>query len=288
VIGLGTAPIGGLYSEVSEEDAVAVVERAWDLGVRWFDTAPFYGSGLAEHRLGKVLRHKPRDDFVVSTKVGRLFEVGESGWHGAPRLKAYFDFSYDGALRSFEDSLVRLALDRVDVVFVHDPEDHQDEALTGAFPALDRLRDEGVVRAIGFGMNYVEPLIRFVREADPNCLLVAGRYTLLDRSAADELLPLCEERRIDVLAGGVFNSGVLADGDAYDYAPAPPEVRERVAALRETCSRFDVPLAAAAMQFPLRHPAVRTVLVGCRSVAELEEDVELSERRLPDALWAEL
>jgi len=288
VIGLGTAPIGGLYSEVSDEDAVAVVERAWDLGVRWFDTAPLYGSGLAEHRLGKVLRHKPRDDFVVSTKVGRLLRPGESEWHGAPPLEAYFDFSYDGVLHSLEDSLARLGLDRVDVVFVHDPEDHQDEALAGAFPALARLRDEGVVRAIGFGMNYVEPLVRFAREADPNCLLVAGRYTLLDRSAAHELLPLCEERGIEVLVGGAFNSGVLADGDTYDYAPAPPEVRDRVATLRETCSRFDVPLAAAAVQFPLRHRAVRTVLVGCRSVAELEEDVALFERELPDALWAEL
>src|SRR5438874_8978676 len=187
-LGLGTAPLAGLYRSVEEEEAVAVVARAWELGVRYFDTAPLYGSGLAEQRLGSGLRERPRDEFVVSTKVGRLLRPGSSDWHDAPPLQAYFDFSHDAALRSLEQSLGRLGLDRVDIALVHDPDDHYDEVLAGAYRALARLRDEGVVRAIGVGMNQTELLCRFAREADPDCFLVAGRYTALDRSAADELL----------------------------------------------------------------------------------------------------
>jgi D-threo-aldose 1-dehydrogenase len=173
-------------------------------------------------------------------------------------------------------------------VLVHDPDDHYDAALTGAFPALRRLRDEGVVRAIGVGMNQTELLCRFAREADPDCLLVAGRYTALDRSAARDLLPLCEEQGIAVIAGGVFNSGVLAGGDMFDYETAPPEVLARVASLRETCASLNVPLPAAAVQFPARHPAVVSVLVGCRTPEEIEEDVRLFELDLPPELWAAL
>jgi D-threo-aldose 1-dehydrogenase len=290
-LGLGTAPLGGLYDAVDDETAQATVERACSLGLRFFDTAPYYGSGLAERRLGAVLRDHPRDELTVSTKVGRLLQSGDSrnsGWHGAPPLDAYFDFSYDAALRSLDESLERLGLDRVDIALVHDPDAHYEEALAGAFRALARLREEGVVRAIGVGMNQTEMLCRFAREADPDCFLVAGRYTLLDRSAAEELLPLCEERGIAVIAGGVFNSGVLADGETYDYAPAPPAVLERAAELRAACARYDVPLAAAAVQFPSRHPAVASVLAGCRSPAEVEEDVRLFELDLPDNLWQEL
>jgi D-threo-aldose 1-dehydrogenase len=287
-LGLGTAPLAGLYEAVGEDAARAVVERAWELGVRYFDTAPYYGSGSAERRLGAALRERPRDTFVVSTKVGRLLRPGESGWHGAPPLEAYFDFSYDAALRSLEESLERLGLDRVDVALVHDPDDHHDEALAGSYRALARLREEGVVRAIGFGMNQTGMLCRFAREADPDYFLVAGRYTLLDRSAADELLPLCEQRGIAVIAGGVFNSGILAGGGTYDYAPASIAVLERVAELRAICARRDVPLAAAAAQFPLRHPAVTSVLVGCRAAAEVEEDARLLELDVPDELWSEL
>ena len=282
-LGLGTAPLAGLYEPVADEAAQAVVERAWGLGVRYFDTAPHYGSGLAERRLGKVLRTKPRDAFVVSTKVGRLLHPDASGWAGA-----YFDFSGDAALRSLESSLERLGLDRVDVALVHDPDDHYDEALAGAFRALQRLREEGVVRTIGVGMNRTELLCRFAREADPDCFLVAGRYTVLDRSAGAELLPLCEERGIAVIAGGVFNSGVLAGGDTFDYESASAAVVDRVAELRATCARHGVPLAAAAVQFPARHPAVASVLVGCRTPEEVAEDVRLSELALPDALWDEL
>jgi D-threo-aldose 1-dehydrogenase len=291
MLGLGTAPLGGLYDAVDDETSEATVERAWSLGVRLFDTAPYYGSGLAERRLGAVLQAHPREEFTVSTKVGRLLRPGDSrgdGWHGAPPLEAYFDFSYDAALRSLDESLGRLGLDRVDIALVHDPDDHYEEALTGAFRALARLREEGVVRSIGVGMNQTELLCRFAREADPDCFLVAGRYTLLDRSATRELLPLCAERGIAVIAGGVFNSGVLADGETYDYAPAPPAVRERVAGLRAACARHGVPLAAAAVQFPSRHPAVASVLAGCRTPAEVEEDVRLFALELPQSLWQEL
>jgi D-threo-aldose 1-dehydrogenase len=287
-LGLGTAPLGGLYDAVEDEIAHALVERAWELGIRYFDTAPYYGSGNAERRLGAVLCERPREEFVLSTKVGRLLQPGGSDWRGAPPLEAYFDFSYDAALRSLEESLERLGLDRVDIALVHDPDNHYDEALAGAYRALARLRDEGVVRAIGVGMNQTELLCRFALEADPDCFLVAGRYTLLDRSAAEQLLPLCAARGIAVVAGGVFNSGVLAGGHTYDYDSALPAVLERVAELREICARREVPLAAAAMQFPARHPAVASVLVGCRTPHEVEEDVRLFELDLAQELWREL
>jgi D-threo-aldose 1-dehydrogenase len=280
VIGLGTAPLAGLYEPVDDETAHAVVTRALELGVRYFDAAPYYGSGLAERRLGAALSGQPRAEIVVSTKVGRLLAPDASGWEGA-----YFDFSYDAALRSLEESLERLGLDRVDIALVHDPDDHYEEALAGAFRALQRLRDERVVREIGVGMNQTELLCRFAREADPDCFLVAGRYTVLDRSATEELLPLCEEKEIAVIAGGVFNSGVLAGGDTFDYETAPPQVIARVASLR---AQHGASLTAAAVQFPLRHPAVVSVLVGCRTPEEVEEDVRLFELELPPELWEAL
>jgi D-threo-aldose 1-dehydrogenase len=282
-LGLGTAPLAGLYAPLDEETAHAVVERAWELGMRRFDTAPYYGSGLAERRLGAVLSTKPRDQFVLSTKVGRLLRPEAAGWDGA-----YFDFSYEAALRSLDESLARLSLDRVDVALVHDPDDHYEEARGGAFRALQRLRDEGVVRAIGVGMNQTAVLARFAREADPDCFLVAGRYTVLDRTATEELLPICEERGIDVIAGGVFNSGVLAGGTTFDYDTAPPVVVARVEQLREICARHGVPLQAAAVQFPLRHPAVAAVVVGCSTPEEVEEDVHLSTVEIPEPLWNEI
>jgi D-threo-aldose 1-dehydrogenase len=277
-LGLGCAPIGGLYEPVSEADAGAVVDRAWEHGLRLFDTAPLYGSGLSERRVGAALRDRPRDALVLSTKVGRLLRAGEP----------VFDFSFDGVLRSLEESLERLGLDRVDVVYIHDPDDHFDEALAGAYPALERLRGEGVVRAIGVGMNQSEMLARFARETDIDCVLLAGRYTLLDRSGLDELLPLCLERGIAVVAGGVFNSGALVGDAHYNYAPAEPAVLDQVNRLAEICTRWDVPLAAAAVQFPLGHPAVACVLVGCRSSTEVDEDVALFELDLPAGLWEEL
>ncbi|MDX6465103.1 MAG: D-threo-aldose 1-dehydrogenase [Gaiellaceae bacterium] len=292
--GLGCAPLAGLYAAVSDEQARATVDRAWELGVRYFDTAPLYGSGLSEQRVGAALQGRPRDAFVLSTKVGRLLAGGggaDSLFEGAPDATPVFDFSYDGALRSLEASLGRLGLDRVDVALIHDPDDHYEEAVEGAYRALLRLRDEGVVRAIGVGMNQSELLARFARETDVDCFLVAGRYTLLDRGALEELLPLCVERGIAVIAGGVFNSGILASDDGsghFDYHDATPAQRDRVRRLAATCARWDVPLQAAALQFPLGHPAVASVLVGCRSAYEVSEDVRLLERELPPGLWEEL
>ena len=214
-LGLGTAPLAGLFGAVSTEEASAVVDRAWELGVRFFDTAPSYGSGIAEQRVGEALRSRPRAEFVISTKVGRLLRPGppDPTFVGAPQLTPVFDFSYEGTVRSLEESLDRLGLDRVDIALIHDPDDHYEAALAGAYVALERLRSERVVNAIGVGMNQTELLVRFARESDIDCLLVAGRYTLLDQSAADELLPVCEDRGIAVIAGGVFNSGILASGE---------------------------------------------------------------------------
>jgi D-threo-aldose 1-dehydrogenase len=282
-LGLGTAPLAGLYEPVDDDRAQRVVERALELGIGYFDTAPYYGSGLAERRLGTALRAVPRDRVVVSTKVGRLLRPDASGWTGA-----YFDFSRDGTLRSLEASLERLGFDRVDIALVHDPDAHYEEAIAGAFPTLARLRDEGVVRAIGAGMNQAEMLSRFVRETDIDCVLIAGRWTLLDRSAGEELLPLCEERGVAVIAGGVFNSGVLAGGDTFDYEQAAEDVAARVAHLRAVSARYSVPLPAAAVQFPLRNAAVALVLIGCRSPEEVAEDVHLAALELPPALWSEL
>jgi D-threo-aldose 1-dehydrogenase len=289
-LGLGTAPLGGLYEPVSDKEAYAVVDRAWELGLRFFDTAPHYGSGLAERRLGAALRERARDQFVISTKVGRLLRPGapDPVFRGAPACASVFDFSYEGALRSLDESLERLAIERVDIALIHDPDDHFAEALAGAYVALERLRGEGIVGAIGVGMNQSALLARFARETDVDCLLLAGRYTLLDRGALRDLLPLCVEREIAVVAGGVFNSGILAGGETFDYVPAPTAVRTRVAELREICARWNTPLAAAALQFPLRHPAVVSVLVGCRSADEVEEDARLFSLELPDGLWEEL
>ncbi|MFE2756682.1 aldo/keto reductase [Actinosynnema sp. NPDC059335] len=294
-LGLGTAPLAGLFSAVDPDQAAAALQAAWDVGIRYFDTAPHYGAGLAERRLGAFLAGRPRAEFVVSTKVGRLLVPGEpdgdEGFRGEPDLRRVRDYSADGVYRSLAESLERTGLDAFDVVLVHDPDDHWDEAVGGAFPALARLRAEGAVRAIGAGMNQVGMLARFVRETDLDCVLVAGRYSLLDRSAADDLLPLCAERGVGVLVGGVFNSGVLADpapGATYDYAPAPEHVRRRALDLAARCADHGVPLAAAALQFPLRHPAVSGVVVGARSAHEVHANAGHAALHIPEALWADL
>jgi D-threo-aldose 1-dehydrogenase len=297
-LGLGGAPLGGLFAPVSDEEARATIERAWEAGIRFFDTAPLYGHGLSERRLGTALSERPRDELVLATKVGRLLrasappeESQAAFWPEVPPLNPVFDFSSDGVLRSLEESLARLGLDRVEVLHIHDPDEHYEEALRGAYPALDRLRSEGVIGAVGAGMNQAEMLARFAREAEFDCFLLAGRYTLLDQVALGELLPLCVERRISVIVGGVFNSGILADprqGAMFDYGPAPPERLERAQRLQAVCARHGVPLTAAALQFPLAHPAVASVLLGVRSVAELEQNLELSRLPIPGDLWPEL
>jgi D-threo-aldose 1-dehydrogenase len=296
VLGLGTAALGGLFQAVEDDEALATVERAWELGVRFFDTAPLYGFGLAECRLGQVLAPRPRGEFRLATKVGRLLRAdaptdpGQPFWQGVPPVNPTFDFTYDGTLRSLEESLDRLGLDRVDVVHIHDPDQHEEEALTGAYRALDRLRDEGVIRRVGAGMNQVPMLVRFAQRADFDCFLVAGRYTLLDQTALDELLPLCTARGIEVIAGGVLNTGILADpspGAMFDYLPAEPEHLDRARRLNAVCARHGVPLTAAALQFPAAHPGVASVVLGPRSVPELELGIDLSHP-IPDELWSEL
>ncbi len=281
---------------MADDEAHRVVEAAWQAGIRFFDTAPLYGHGLAEQRLGAVLRAKPREEFVLATKVGRLLrgdappEPGQS-YKGVPPVNPIYDFSYDGVMRSVEESLARLGLDRVDVLHIHDPDEHFEDALAGAYRALDRLRAEGTIKAVGAGMNQAEMLVRFAREADFDCFLLAGRYTLLDRIGAAELLPLCVEKSIAIIAGGVFNSGILANpspGATFNYRQAAPELVQRALRMQQICTRHGVELKAAAIQFPLRHPAVASVLTGCRSVREVEENVRMFQTPVPSALWDEL
>ncbi len=294
-LSLGTAPLGNLFSEVPEDEAAATVRRALELGLSYVDTAPFYGHGVAERRAGAALAGVPRDSFVLSSKVGRLIRPATDADTGdyavAGDTVPVFDFTADGVRRSLEESLERLGLDRIDIVYIHDPDDHVEQALTEAYPALHRLRSEGIVSAIGVGMNVADIPARFVRETDIDCVLLAGRYTLLDQSGQADLLPLCVERSVSVVIGGVYNSGILADprpGARYDYRPAAPGVIDRARRLDAVCRRHGVPLTAAAIQFPLRHPAVASVLTGVRSVSELDENAQAMATPVPAALWAEL
>jgi D-threo-aldose 1-dehydrogenase len=308
-LGFGAAPIGGLYTAVDDADARATVDRAWELGIRTFDVAPLYGYGAAERRLGSALAGRPRDEFVLSTKVGRLVrrsdaitptdDVDPQAMDGrqdafyvrSEPLRMVFDFSADGVRRSIEESLARLGLDRIDIALIHDPDTHWAAAIDDAFPALARLRGDGVVRAIGVGMNQSAMLARFAREGDFDVFLLAGRYTLLDQDALGELLPLCVERDIAVLAGGVMNSGILADptpGGRFDYQPAPPAIVERARRLAAICARHGVPLRAAAVQFPLAHPAIRSLIAGVRRIDHLDEYPELMAHPIPADLWSEL
>jgi D-threo-aldose 1-dehydrogenase len=294
-LSLGGAAIGNLFTAVDEEAARATVDAAWNGGIRSFDTAPHYGLGLSERRLGDALRCRPRDEYVISTKVGRLLQPVPPP-HGrdpqgfavpAAQVRA-FDFSADGVRRSLEASLGRLGLDRIDIALIHDPDDHGEQALREAYPALERLRAEGVVRAIGVGMNQAGLLTRFVTDTDIDVVLIAGRLTLLDQSAADSLLPLALERDVAVLAGGVFNSGLLAApaaGARFDYQPAPAELVRRAREIEALCGQFGVPLRAAAARFPLRHPAVASVLIGARSAAEIRDAITLRALDIPAALW---
>jgi D-threo-aldose 1-dehydrogenase len=302
-LGFGGASIGGLFTAVRDEDATATVERAWDLGVRTFDVAPLYGLGAAERRMGRALADKPRDDFVLSTKVGRLVvprdsippgaDVDEQDAnypHGDP-VGLVFDYSGDGVRRSIEASLERLGLDRIDIALIHDPDDHWEAAIDDAYPALARLRDEGVIRAVGAGMNQSAMLARFARAGDFDVFLLAGRYTLLDQEALAELLPLCVQRGVGILIGGAMNSGVLADprpGSRFNYVTAPDAVVERARRLAAVCARHDVPLRAAAIQFPLAHPAVRSLIAGVRRIDHLDEYPALMRRPIPADLWTEL
>ncbi|MFD1152118.1 aldo/keto reductase [Saccharothrix hoggarensis] len=296
-LGFGGGPIGNLYTEVSDSDALGALEAAWDAGIRYFDTAPHYGLGLSERRIGEFLAGRPRDSFVVSTKVGRVLEPCSAG--GDDRANGFavpathvrrWDFGADGVRRSLESSLERLGLDRVDVVYVHDPDDHGDRAVAEAVPALAALRDEGVVGAVGVGMNQWELPARFVRETDVDVVLLAGRYTVLEQSGAG-LLDLCAERGVSVVAAGVFNSGLLARpevGDTYDYRAAPVQLVERARRIAGVCARHGVTLPRAAVAFPFRHPAVVSVLLGMRTADEVRANAEAASAPVPDVVWDDL
>jgi len=301
VFGFGGAPIGNLGRPVSEQDALGALEAAWDVGVRFFDTAPHYGLGLSEQRMGMALAGRPRDEFVVCTKVGRILvpndrtehAMDDEGFAVQAALRRVRDYSRDGVLRSLEASLDRLRLHRIDVVLVHDPDDYYREALEGAFPALEELRAQGVIRAYGAGMNQSEMLAEFVRNTDLNVILLAGRYTLYEQNALDELLPLCVQRGVKVIAGGVFNSGLLATDPpgptaTYNYAPPPPSVLQRVERIAAVCRRHGVSLPAAAVQFVLAHPAIRTACLGARSAAEVQRNATLFDAQIPSSLWDDL
>ncbi|MFC8453060.1 aldo/keto reductase [Kitasatospora sp. NPDC057223] len=298
-LAFGGAAIGNLLGEVPDEQAAQAVDAAWESGLRYFDTAPHYGLGLSEQRLGQALRGRPRAEFTLSTKVGRLLDpvtgpVGDdlaNGFAVPARHRRRWDFSAQGVRRSITASLERLGLDRIDVVYLHDPDDHAEQALDEAYPELERLRAEGTVGAIGIGMNQAALPARFVRDTDLDAVLLAGRYSLLDQRGLTELLPLAAERGVGVVIGGVFNSGLLATprpGATFDYAPAPEQLVSRAMEFKAVSERHGVPLRAAALHFPFGHPAVSSVLVGVRSAAEATDAAELLARPVPAALWTEL
>jgi D-threo-aldose 1-dehydrogenase len=297
-LSFGAAAIGNLFTEVDDEAARAAVDAAWDGGIRTFDTSPHYGLGLSEQRLGAALAGRPRNEYVISTKVGRLLQPAsepygrDSEGFAVPAAHTrVFDFSADGVRRSLEASLRRLGVGQVDIALIHDPDDHLEQAVGEAYPALEQLRAEGCVRAIGVGMNQAGPLTRFVTDTDIDMVLMAGRYTLLDQTAAQTLLPAALHRGISVVAGGVFNSGLLARpaaGARFDYRAAPESLIRQARELEAICAQFGVPLRAAAARFPLLHPAVASVLIGARSAAEITDAIELRAADIPAALWDRL
>lgn len=296
----GVAPIANLGHRVTDQAARQAVTAAWDAGIRYFDVAPHYGLGLGEERLGAALASRPRGDYIVSTKVGRLLvpnpaglQADTEGFDVVSPLTRRRDYSRDGVLRSVEESLSRLGMDYLDIVFVHDPDDYYREALDEAFPALDELRAQGIIRSFGAGMNQSRMLAEFALNTSLDVIMCAGRYTLLDQKALDDLLPAAVERGVSVVAAAVFNSGILAQNRPapnamYDYSPTTREMVDRVNAIADVCERHSVPLPAAAIQFPLGHPAVSTVCVGARSSEQVIRNTSLFDVKIPGDLWAEL
>lgn len=307
-MGLGGSPLGNRASPISEQQADAIVERAWDAGIRYFDTAPLYGHGLAEARLGHSLRWKPRDEFVISSKVGRLLKptarqsIDFGPWSDGLPFTCHFDYTYDGTMRSIEDSLQRLALERIDIVFIHDIDvfthgaDQQKlvfkQAMAGAYEALLKLRDEGVVAAIGVGVNEWQPCHEALKQGDFDCFLLAGRYTLLEQESLDAFLPLCEKRGAVVIAGGGLNSGILATGAVpgakYNYGPAPENILDKVSNIEKVCRHYNVPLASAALQFILAHPTIASHIPGMRTVQQIEQNLTWVKYPIPRDFWEEL
>jgi D-threo-aldose 1-dehydrogenase len=303
-LGFGGASLGNMYKPADNEEALGAISTAYSRGVRYFDTAPLYGYGKSERLYGTVLKEVPRESFVLSTKIGRLIvdgdptpETEKTPFVDLPGRYPVFDFSRDGILRSLEESLERLQLDRVDIIYIHDPdvEDCYEQAIKEAYPTLEDLRRQKIIGAIGAGMNQAEMLTQFAREGDFDCFLLAGRYTLLDQIALDELLPLCFEKEISIIIGGAYNSGILAtgarEGAHYNYQPAqpaPPEIIEKTKRIEKVCARYHVPLKAAALQFPFGHPAVVANIPGTRSKGRFEENLALFRHPIPPDLWDEL
>jgi D-threo-aldose 1-dehydrogenase len=300
---LGTAPLGNLFSRVTDAQAEQTLSAAWDAGVRYFDTAPLYGAGLSEQRLGRCLTRYPRDAFVVSTKVGRLLIPDASvpevqhGYVGGLPFRVEYDYSADGVRRSIDASLIRLGLDRIDVVYIHDiaHDTHGDDwlrqyaiAVEGAMRALSQLRDEGVIGAWGLGVNRVEPCLKTLRDAEPDIFLLAGRYTLLDTSALDELIPACDTRGVRIIIGGPYNSGLLAGGTTFEYVDAPAQMVRRRNRLISYCERFGIDLKAAALQFCKAPRPVASVLAGARNAGEVRENCALMSASIPSDFWAAL
>lgn len=309
-LGFGTAPIGNLYRAIDEDTAQATLQAAWDAGCRYFDTAPLYGLGLSETRLNQFLRRQPRDGYVLSTKVGRLLKVcppaqrtGIGKFFDTPARQEVYDYSYDGVMRSIEDSFERLGVDRIDILYCHDVDvfthgskEAADrrirEFMEGGYRALAALRDQGVVAAIGAGVNEWQVCERMAREGDFDLFLLAGRYTLLEQEALESFLPYCLERGIGIAIGGPYNSGILATGPRpgayYNYDPAPPEILDRVARIEQVCSAHGVRLIEAALRFPLGHPAIVSVIPGAQTPQEVHRNAQIIRTHIPRALWDDL
>ncbi|HEY0043983.1 MAG TPA: aldo/keto reductase [Allosphingosinicella sp.] len=301
-LGFGGAPLGNMFDVVSEETAEEALVAAWETGVRHFDTAPHYGNGLSEHRFGRVLRRYPREEFTLSTKVGRVLRADASVRDNPPFVQCLpfrgdYDYSYDGTMRSFEDSCQRLGMARIDIVYIHDlASDHHgdaweglfDIAMDGAAKALTQLREQGGIKGWGMGVNLTEPCERALERADPDVFLLAGRYSLLNQPALDRLFPMCAERGVSVVVGGPYNSGLLAGGRTFEYQEAPPQIVARRDRLAEVCARHGVDLRSAALQFCAAHPVVAAIIPGAKHGAKVRENARLMGAQVPAALWDDL
>ncbi|MDX3229842.1 aldo/keto reductase [Streptomyces sp. ME19-01-6] len=298
-LGFGGGPLGGLFEALDDETAGSALAAGWDLGIRYFDTSPHYGIGHSERRIGELLRTKPRDEFTLSTKVGRLLVPQDpagrmdEGFQVPATHRRVWDFSRDGIRRSVEDSLTRMGVDRIDMLFLHDAEKHFDDALRTGYPALAELRAEGVVGAIGAGMWHTGMLTQLVKEGDVDAVMLSGHYTLLQHGALDDLLPACVERGVSVLAASIFNSGLLAtprpaEGAHFEYAPASRELLRRTHRIADVCEAHGVTLPQVAMAFPLRHPVVAGIVVGMRTAEEVRSNLGSFGVEIPDGVWADL